>query len=103
VKGDLHRCYDFFMIKPGKKEEVYCRVCGTKCEASRGVEGHVSMATSMAGIKVKHDQFTCPHYEEKWHYKAYKLLKELEETESKRVGELIRQDLDEMLEENMGQ
>src|SRR6056297_474185 len=89
------------MVKPDVKEEMHCKVCGSKCEAGKGIEGHVSIATSMAGIKVKHDQFTCPHYDEEWHYKAYKLLKELEETESKRISELIRQDLDEILKENM--
>ena len=101
MKGDLHRGYDFYMIKPDRRDEVYCRVCGTKCDFSKGVESPVSMATSMAGIKVKHDQFTCPHYDEEWHYKAYKLLKELEETESKGVSKLIREDLDEILEEKM--
>ena len=96
-----HKGYDFYMVKPDVREEMYCRVCGSKCDSSKGVEGHVSMATSMAGIKVKHDQFTCPHYEVEWHYKAYKLLKEIEKTESKSVSELIRQDLDEILKENM--
>ena len=70
---------------------MHCRVCGAKCEVSRDIEGAVSMATSMAGIKVKHDQFSCPNYDKDWHYKAYKLLKELEETESKRVSEVIEE------------
>ena len=64
---------------------MYCRVYVSKYKSSKGVEGPVSMATSMAGIKVKYVQFTCPHYKEEWHYKAYKILKELEETKSKRV------------------
>jgi len=101
VKGHYHTGYDIFHVKPDKKEEMYCRVCGAKCEVSRGVEGAVSMVTSMAGIKVKHDRFSCPNYDKDWHYKAYKLVEELEETQSKRISELIKQDLDELLEENM--
>ena len=65
-----------------------------------GMSGRFSIKDS-SYKKVKHDQFTCPNYEEDWHNKAYKLLKELEETESKRLSELIRQDLDEILEDNM--
>ena len=101
MEGGLHRGYDVYILKPDVKEEMNCKVCGSKCEASKGIEGHVSIATSMEGIKVKHDQFTCPHYDEEWHYEADKLLKELKETESKKVSELVRQDLDELLEENM--
>ena len=59
------------------------------------------MATSMARIKVKHDRFSCPNYDKGWHYKAYKLVEELEETQRKRISELIKQDLDKLLEENM--
>ena len=101
MKGHYHKGYDIFYIKQEKKEEMHCRVCGAKCEVSRDIEGAVSMATSMAGIKVKHDQFSCPNYDKDWHYKAYKLIREIEETHSKRLKELIRKDLNEILEKNM--
>lgn len=98
---DLHRGYDFFIKKPNVREQIECKVCGTKCEVSKGVKGYVSMATSMAGKKVKHDQFSCPNHKEKWHIKAYKLVKEIEETESKRIKELVQKDLADILEENL--
>lgn len=102
MKGHFHTGYDIFHVKPDKKEEMHCRVCSDKCEVSRGVEGVVSIATSMAGIKVKHDKFSCPNHDKDWHYKAYKLIEEIEETHSKKLKELIRKDLNKILRENMG-
>ena len=93
--------FDFYITKPNKKEEINCRICGTKCDVKRGVKGPTNVASAIGGLKFEHDFFSCPHHEEEWHHRACRLVEELEDTLSKSVRELIKQDLDEILEENL--
>jgi len=101
MSGYFCRGYDFYITKPNKKEEIHCRVCGAKCDVERGVKGPTNVASAIGGLKFEHDFFSCPNYDKEWHYRACKLVEELEDTLSKSVRELIKQDLDELLEENM--
>ena len=92
--------YDVFYEEPDKVEEIRCRVCGTECEVDRNVLGPTGVASAIAGHHNYHDQFVCPNAGERWHYKALRLFVAIEEMPSRRVSDLIQQDLDELLEAN---
>jgi hypothetical protein len=55
----------------------------------------------MSGSKSLHDAFSCPHAGEDWHDKAIKLIQEHENTSSKRVKDLILQDINDVLDEGL--
>lgn len=52
---------------PGTVKKVNCGVCGTQMNVKRNVLGSTSFASSMAGIKRRHDRFICPFLNEDWH------------------------------------
>jgi len=90
---------DVFFLEPGTAQEMYCRVCGSKCDVRRDVYGPTSFAMAMGQKKKLHDVFTCPHVEEAWHHQALQLQRAIEEMPSKSVANLMRQDLQELLQE----
>jgi len=51
----------------------------------------------MAKVYSYRDVFSCPHVNEKWHKKALKLVEAIEKTPSKRVADLMKQDLEELI------
>ena len=91
--------YDYFIADPGT-EEKHCRVCGTKCEASRNVYGPTGFAAAMAQDVRLHDMFVCPHAGQVWHDQALRLVLAIEDTPSKRVASLMKQDLVDLLQEH---
>ena len=95
VKG-----YDCFYSEPDSHEEMVCKVCGTTCDVERSVIGPTGWAEGMAGRGHWHDKFQCPHRNSSWHKTALELVMEIEKTPSKRVAELMQQDLDELLDKN---
>lgn len=90
--------YDFFQTEPNTVKEIKCKVCGAICNVKRNEYGPTSWITAMANKKQHHDEFTCPNAEKEWHEDALDLLEEIEETKSKRVNKLLKQDLQELLE-----
>jgi hypothetical protein len=92
--------YETFYVIPLTVEEMSCRVCGSKCDVKRDVPGprqFVSAASSGSGL---YDVFTCPHGGKVWHDKALQLAVAIDDTPSKRVAALMRQDLEDLLREN---
>ncbi|NLX10533.1 MAG: hypothetical protein GXY36_12830 [Chloroflexi bacterium] len=82
---------NWFQFKPGTVDQMRCPVCGAECTVERSVERKPSATTYMiAGI---HDEFTCPRHGEDWHWDAQQYVIEIRRTKSKRVRELIFQDL----------
>jgi hypothetical protein len=92
--------YDFFSTEPGSSEELNCSVCGTKCDIERNIYGPSGWIAAMGKVSSYHDIFTCPHAGKEWHEQALKLVLVIEETPSKRVLELMRLDLGDLLSEN---
>ena len=95
VKG-----YNSFTTEPDSEDELRCRVCGTKCDVSRNVHGPTGFAAAIGGLAKLHDAFDCPHSDTAWHEQAVNLAMQSEETASKRLRDLIRLDLQELLAEN---
>ncbi len=96
----MQKGYDVFYAEPGQVEEMLCRICGAECRVERNVLGPTGVASAIVGKHSYHDQFVCPNAGERWHDKALKLFVAIEEMPSKRVSDLIQQDLDELLEAN---
>lgn len=91
--------YEVFTPDPGTVDEMHCRVCNSRCIVERNRFGSTGFAMGMARKKRHHDFFYCPHAEEEWHMKALELFQAIEKMPSRRVAELMRKDLDEVLEE----
>jgi len=96
-----HNGYDVFFPPPGKYETMHCQVCGSECSVERDCEGPISMASAMSGNKYKHDRFTCPHSGKTWHENAIELIKEFHNTKSKRLREIIKNDIHDELDEGI--
>jgi hypothetical protein len=91
--------YDNFVTDRDAVREMHCRVCGSKCNVKRNDYGPTCFAAAVAKKYRYHDHFFCPHTDEGWHRKALDLVLSLENTPSKRVRELIRMDLEDLLKE----
>lgn len=92
--------YDVFYTEPNTVDEMFCKVCGTRCEVERGLFGPTSWAEAQAEGGHWHDRFICPHSCKPWHETAVDLYFEMEETPSKRIAELMRLDLEDLLREH---
>jgi hypothetical protein len=89
--------YDSFIADPGTVEKTYCQVCQTECEAQRNVYSPTGWASAMSKHYSLHDYFICPHANEEWHQQALELVGQIEKTPSKRIAQLMRQDLEDLL------
>jgi hypothetical protein len=93
--------YEVFNENPGEVKSRKCRVCGSKCLVERNIQGATSWGAAMCGTSKLHDRFTCPHAEEKWHDHALELLKQAEDSASKRVAAIIRDELKEAVADGL--
>lgn len=92
--------YDVFFTEPGQAAGMTCRVCGTICDVDRNALGPTGWSMGMSSAKVLHDHFKCPHSEKEWHLKALELVIEIEQSPSKRLIDLMKLDLEDLLKEN---
>lgn len=93
-------CYGFLIGKPDEFDEVTCKVCGKTCNVERSLHGPTSWIDAMTRSGHWHDKFTCPNYQQPWHERAHKLIMKISESPSKRMAELMRLDLEEILHEH---
>jgi hypothetical protein len=93
--------YDFFIGEPNSGETKQCRVCGCTCRVVCNVFGPTGFVSAMAKRFTYHDEFVCPHTDESWHDHALRLATAIDETPSKRVAEMMKADLDDLLRENL--
>lgn len=92
--------YERFYVTPQTVEEMRCRVCGTTCSVRREVYGPHDFVSAAGRLGDPWDVFSCPHSGKVWHEKAVQLAVAIDETPSKRVSALMRQDLEDLLKEN---
>ena len=93
--------YDFFIAEPNSGEARHCRVCNAPCKAMRNVFGPTGFVSAMAKKFTYHDEFVCPHTDEPWHQKALQLAVAIDGTPSKRLADLMRADLQDILNEHL--
>ncbi len=93
--------YDFFISEANCGEDCHCRMCGTKCRATRNIFGPTGFISAMAKRFTYHDEFVCPHTDEAWHEQGLQLVIAIHETPSKRLAELMKADLEDLLRDNL--
>jgi hypothetical protein len=93
--------YDFFIGEPNSGETKQCRVCGSTCRIVRDVFGPTGFVSAMAKRFTNHDEFVCSHTDEPWHDQALRLAIAIDDTPSKRLAEMMRADLEDLLRENL--
>jgi hypothetical protein len=91
---------EVFFCDPGTVETMVCPICGTTCHVKRNVRTPTSWASAMAKKYSVKDVFTCPNAETPWHDAALAITKEISNTSSKRLANLLQQDLDDLVREN---
>jgi len=85
--------WDVFNFSCAERDEVYCKVCHEKMRVTRNTYGKMSMF----GSPRTHDLFTCKDSDEKWHKQVLALRLEIEKTPSKRISDLLYQDVAEIM------
>jgi hypothetical protein len=93
--------YDYLTTEPDQLKQWKCRVSGAEATVSRGVYGPLSWASAVEKHFRHHDAFVCPFTDEEWHRQAYRLIAAMEETPSKRIAQLMQQDLEDLLHEHL--
>ncbi len=92
--------YDCFIADTDSEHAVQCRVCGTTCDVERNVNGPTSFTSALAKSARLHDLHRCPHANTVWHEQALNLVLEIEKTPSKSIAQIMRRDLEELLQEH---
>lgn len=100
---------DYFYCSAGKVQEIKCRTCQTICEVERKREGSTVLEFYIAqenGLKIPkeddyHDRFMCPHIDEEWHCAATRLVKQMWDSDSPTLKEIMQKDLNKIAEENL--
>jgi len=90
---------DVFMPDPGTHEKVECGVCGTEMNVRRDIQGPTSYVMVIGGSSRKHDFFSCPHREEKWHKQVVELRKFMRTCPSARLNEIVQSEINFVLSE----
>ncbi len=96
----MHLGFEIFYTTPQQVDEMSCRVCGAVCDVKRDVYEPANFLMAQSKISDLYDVFSCPNAGKPWHEKALKLALEIAKTTSKRLADLIQQDLDDLLKEN---
>ena len=92
--------YGFFITEPNAYKSLECNICGAECLVERNLPAKSGFISAMARMDEPRDKFSCPNLEEEWHGQAVKLVMEIEKTPSKRLAQLMQQDLEDVLNEN---
>ena len=96
--------YGLFTTEPNAQKSLECNICGAECLVKRNLPVPLGFIAAMAGLDKPrdkfYDEFSCPNLKEKWHKQAVKLVKEIQKTPSKRIAQLMQQDLEDLLHEN---
>lgn len=92
--------YGFFITEPSAHQSLECNICGAECLVERNLPIKSGFIAGMGGLDKPRDEFSCPNLKKKWHKQAVKLVKEIEKTPSKRLAQLMQQDLEDLLHEN---
>ena len=93
--------YDFFIGEANCGEDRKCGVCGCDCRLTQNVFDPTGFGSAMGNGFDYHDEFVCPHTDDTWHKQALQLAVAIDETPSKRVADLMKADLEDLLVENL--
>ena len=83
---------------PGFQKTARCGVCKKQMKVRRNILGSTGYNEALSGHKHLHDRFECPDYEQKWHQKLADLVQEMEGTASKKIKQIIIEEIAEILQ-----
>jgi len=92
-----HAGWDHFSPEPGAIDKMYCRVCNSEMEVERNVNGPTGSIEAMSGGKHLHDSFFCKHTKESWHCQVRVLKQRIEKETSKKLSDLLTEEMNEVL------
>lgn len=92
--------YGFFITEPNAYKSLECNICGAEYLVERNLPAKSGFISAMARMDKPRDEFSCPNLEKEWHEQAVQLVMEIEKTPSKRLAQLMQQDLEDVLNEN---
>jgi hypothetical protein len=87
--------------RPGELRRARCYVCGEPCEIRRNVLGPTCFAQAIGKHATLHDAIVCPHSGRRWHNRVYELRCAIEDSPSKRLAAIMREDLRDALAEHL--
>ena len=92
--------YGLFVTEPNAYKSLECNICEAECLVERNLPAKSGFIAAMGRMDKPRDEFSCPNLEEEWHKQAVNLVLEIEKTPSKRLAQLMQQDLEDLLHEN---
>ena len=75
-----------------------CNVCGELMDVRRNVDGPTGYAEAVGKRSHLHDFFFCPFRDDAWHKQIHKLYEAIRETPSKRLADIMKEEIDDILD-----
>lgn len=75
---------------------VYCGVCNAKLDVEKNKTGATAFAEAMAGKTHQYDLYTCPNHKELWHIQISLLQRELKDTASKTISDMLEKEIEQI-------
>jgi hypothetical protein len=93
--------YDLFAEPVDTKITHFCKVCGAETSVTKSVPFPTHFGHALGKKLDICNVHECPDCSHDWHITAVQLVKAIEGMPSKRVAELMRRDLDELLTDSV--
>lgn len=93
MTDSYHSGWEYFTPEPGKVQEMFCRVCKSKMDVKRNVNGPTGMIESMGGGKHLHDTFSCPLAQEDWHRQVRVLKQRIQDETSQSIARILKKEM----------
>lgn len=92
---------DIIYTDPGTYDKYMCPVCGIEMVVKRNANGPTSLMGAMAGIKRKHDVFTCDYAFKGWHSQIVNIMEKIKSHPSAKIRAIMQSEIDEILQTKM--
>lgn len=81
----------------GKVGTCLCGICLDEMEVKRGNPPYNSFVGAICNRNRHYDLFWCKNRQEDWHIQARALMKKIAETPSKKIADIMQEELEEVL------
>jgi hypothetical protein len=82
---------------PNLIDKCFCGVCGDEMDVERNRKPSGGFAGAMAGHNRYYDRFWCKNMNNGWHVQARDLMREIKKTASKKLANMLEEELKEIL------
>lgn len=96
-KTDYWVGWDYFIRHPGDIDSANCNVCDSKMVVTKNVNGPTSSIGAQFGEKTLYYSYYCPNSGKPWHTQIRKLKMEMEKTSSKKIRKILKEEIEETL------